>query len=308
MRNPVAFVLVMAAGVVMAAQGTGTGPSFDCARASGQVEQLVCKDAELAGLDRRLAATYAAALANWPANIAAEQRATQRGWIRGRDECWKASDVRACVVDSYQTRIVELQIKSGQIEAPSAVGFQCAGAENKPFFATFYKETEPPSVVLTFGDDQVIAFIARSGSGARYTAANVEYWEHQGEASVEWFGTRLTCRPLAPGGQGVGATARQPLGGTSWRVVRFQSMDDSTLDPGSAQFTLSFEAEGGLRVVADCNRGTGTWRSTDNVTLALGPVALTRAMCPPNPLRDRFVRDLGDVRSTSRATAACSSA
>ena len=27
----------------------------------------------------------------------------------------------------------------------------------------------------------------------RYTAANVEFWEHHGEATVDWFGTELVC-------------------------------------------------------------------------------------------------------------------
>jgi len=50
-------------------------------------------------------------------------------------------------------------------------------------------------------------------------------------------------------------------------------------------------------VQADCNRGQGTWQSTDGAALAIGPVALTRAQCPPSPLQERFVRDLGLVRS-----------
>jgi uncharacterized protein len=50
--------------------------------------------------------------------------------------------------------------------------------------------------VLTLGNDQVMAFVARSGSGAKYTAANVEFWEHQGEATLDWFGKKLTCTLL----------------------------------------------------------------------------------------------------------------
>lgn len=32
----------------------GAQPSFDCAKAEGAVEELVCKDADLAALDRKL--------------------------------------------------------------------------------------------------------------------------------------------------------------------------------------------------------------------------------------------------------------
>jgi uncharacterized protein len=170
-------------------------PSFDCAKATGEVQQLVCTDAGLAALDRRLADVYAKALKGWPAEIAAEQRAVQRGWIKGRDDCWKASDVRGCVDLEYKTRMVQLQIKSGQLMAPTPVGFACRGGESKPVTASFYKDTDPQSAVLTVGDDQVIAFIAPAASGARYTARGVEFWEHQGTASINWFDTKLTCTP-----------------------------------------------------------------------------------------------------------------
>ena len=170
-------------------------PSFDCAKATGQVEQLVCKDAGLAALDRKLADAYAKALKGWPANVAQEQRTFQRGWIKGRNDCWKDSDVRACVENEYKTRLVDVQIKGGLVMAPTPVGYRCKG-EDTPVMAAFYKDTDPPSAVLTVGNDQVIAFLARSGSGARYTAANVEFWEHQGVATLEWFGKKLACAPV----------------------------------------------------------------------------------------------------------------
>ena len=173
-------------------------PSFDCAKAVGQVQQLVCKDAALAALDRKLAGAFAKAMKAWPPDIAAEQRAIQRGWIKGRDDCWKSSDVRTCVDLEYKTRIVQLQIKSGQLMAPTPVEFACNGTENKPVTASFYKDTDPQSVVLTVGDDQVVAFIAPAASGARYAAQGVEFWEHQGTASISWFDTKLSCTPAAP--------------------------------------------------------------------------------------------------------------
>lgn len=39
-------------------------PSFDCAKAAGAAETLICKDAALAALDNELAALYPKALAN----------------------------------------------------------------------------------------------------------------------------------------------------------------------------------------------------------------------------------------------------
>jgi membrane-bound inhibitor of C-type lysozyme len=85
-------------------------------------------------------------------------------------------------------RIAELEL------VPTPVGFACEGGEERSLVVTFHNETDPPSAAITYGADQVIAFVAPSGSGARYTADGVEFWEHQGEATVDWHGTRLVCK------------------------------------------------------------------------------------------------------------------
>jgi len=36
-------------------------------------------------------------------------KAEQRGWVKGRDDCWKRSDVRGCVAGEYRSRIAELK-------------------------------------------------------------------------------------------------------------------------------------------------------------------------------------------------------
>jgi uncharacterized protein len=169
-------------------------PAFNCGQAAGEVEQLICRDAELAALDRRMSSVWAKTVQALPADVAAREKVVQRGWIKGRNDCWKASDLRACVETSYETRLVELQIKVGQLQAPTAAGYLCSQDPGKPFTASFYNDTDPKSAVLTWGNDQVIAFVAMSASGARYTTTDVEFWEHQGEARVSWFGTRLTCK------------------------------------------------------------------------------------------------------------------
>jgi uncharacterized protein len=87
-------------------------PSFDCAKAHGTTEQLVCQDAGLAALDNELAALYPKALAKLSAEQQKTEKAMQRGWIKGRNECWKENDSRQCVEESYQLRITELQIKA----------------------------------------------------------------------------------------------------------------------------------------------------------------------------------------------------
>ena len=89
-----------------AAEGAPVSPSFDCAKADGQAQELVCKDQELAAMDRELARVYALAAkdSGLGEQGAASLRAMQRGWLRGRDECWKGDDLRQCVLTAYASR------------------------------------------------------------------------------------------------------------------------------------------------------------------------------------------------------------
>ena len=174
----------------------GEGPSFDCVRADGSVEELICKDAELAALDRQLAVVYAAALQRVAEDGYEDPGPVQRGWIKGRNDCWKSDDLRACTESSYKYRIAELQIQYGQLVVPSPVYYKCSATA---LTAVFYRQTDPQTVVLSFipalADlDQVLAFHVRSGSGARYEGRNVSFWEHHGEARLTWYEKETGCK------------------------------------------------------------------------------------------------------------------
>lgn len=100
------------------------------------------------------------------------------------------------------------------------------------------------------------------------------------------------------------APAAPSLEGTSWRLASFQTNDDGSkpLRPGAPDgFTLSFGKDGRLAVKLDCNRGNGPWQAvaTDATggTLSLGPVATTRAMCPPDAVGTRLAQDLPALRT-----------
>jgi len=101
----------------------------------------------------------------------------------------------------------------------------------------------------------------------------------------------------------VSACARTPaasegLGGTSWQLVKFQGGDDKVLTPDDrSKYTLAFGADGRLSARIDCNRGSGSWKSAGKGQLEFGPMAITRAMCPPGSLHDQIVRQLPHVRS-----------
>jgi heat shock protein HslJ len=66
--------------------------------------------------------------------------------------------------------------------------------------------------------------------------------------------------------------------------------------PNSDKYTLTFDAAGRVAVLADCNRGSGSYE-IDGDEIRIGPLALTRALCPPDSLSDAFVAHLGAVSS-----------
>lgn len=98
------------------------------------------------------------------------------------------------------------------------------------------------------------------------------------------------CAQLAPSGDG--------LVGPTWQLVKFQGGDGTVLTPDEkSKYTLAFGADGLLSARIDCNRGRGGWKSPEKGRLELGPMALTRAACPPGSLHDHIVRQLPYVRS-----------
>ena len=170
-----------------------SGAGIDCAKATSTVERLICKDKELGSLDSKLADVYAQAMKNWKGD--ADQLAAQWKWIASRDVCVKAKEPRVCLQSSYQRRIVELQIQSGLLKAQKAVGYICGGLDpNVPFTASFYNETDPPSAVVTYGTEQVIAILEPAASGTKYAATDFEFWTHQSDALLTRSGKQHICK------------------------------------------------------------------------------------------------------------------
>jgi para-nitrobenzyl esterase len=100
------------------------------------------------------------------------------------------------------------------------------------------------------------------------------------------------CAQLQPG-QNI-----TTLDGTAWRLVKFRGGDDTVLVPDDrAKYTIAFGADGRVAVRFDCNRGSGGWTSPGPNQLQFGPMAMTRAMCPPGSLHDPMVKHWFYVRS-----------
>lgn len=180
------------------------GPTFDCAKAKGEVETLICSDASLATLDRKLDEVYKAALAKARDGVPQFLRTEQRGWIKGRNDCWKAKDgtyltaswqaknVRECVEGSYRIRISELQALMRLVPPKGPVFFACENNPANELVATFF-ETDPPTARLERGDKTVTAWLVPAASGSKYEGPNVEFWTKGKEAQVTWLDETLRC-------------------------------------------------------------------------------------------------------------------
>jgi len=170
----------------------GIAPSIDCARAASAVEEIVCRDSALASLDRKLVDVYSNASKTATSDQRNRLAADQQRWLRERDACGKSTDKTACATERYLQRIADLQAQFKLVPSRGPFRFVCNGDPGKVLVAQYF-DTDPATARFTHDGRAVTAFIQRSGSGARYDGPNVSYWEHQGEASVVWFGRSMKC-------------------------------------------------------------------------------------------------------------------
>ena len=166
------------------------GPSFDCSKATAVVPTLICADATLISLDRDAAARETAWHNAHPADADALRQ--HNTWIARRDACADAPDRHGCVSLAYQQRIVELKIQAGDLPVFATATYVCTEHAATPVRASYY-HSEPAAVLIDYQGTRVTAFAAPAASGARYSAAGVELWEHQGTAAFKWHGQQLQC-------------------------------------------------------------------------------------------------------------------
>lgn len=112
---------------------------------------------------------------------------------------------------------------------------------------------------------------------------------------------QITYSEQSSGAEQSERSASEPVGtlaGTSWRLVEMRSEDGTVDRPrDGARYMLYFDADGAVRVVADCNRGRGTWASEYPSKLRFGAIATTQMMCPQGSISDRYLSYFHRVRS-----------
>ena len=101
------------------------------------------------------------------------------------------------------------------------------------------------------------------------------------------------------------APSESPLAGTQWRLMGFQSMDDSVgiLRPEDpALYTMRLNGDGTVNLRLSCNRANGTWSAepgadSSSGRFTFGPLATTRALCPPPSLDEQIASQSEYIRS-----------
>jgi uncharacterized protein len=163
---------------------------------------LICSDASLTALDRSLNTAYKAATAKASGKLATQLRTEQRGWVKSRNDCWKANGqqtwitptrtvdtVKGCVDAQYRIRTSELQA-IWQLLPPNTVSCACQNnPANEAVAGNF--ATDPATIRLERGVRTVTLWRVGRPDEGKYEGQNVSL-VHQGNAmKVSWLTTDL---------------------------------------------------------------------------------------------------------------------
>lgn len=177
-RLSAAASLAFGTAVLPAAPAHAAAPSFDCKKAEGQVQELVCGDAQLSALDREVARLFSLVEDSKAKGTDRKSLMSgQQGWQTARDNCASATEIRGCILSGYLKRITELRgtypaarsaDKKGISLGPDNVACQGMPAPISVVFAN----TQTPLAYLSWAENPLTMTLGPTGSGARYVATS----------------------------------------------------------------------------------------------------------------------------------------
>jgi heat shock protein HslJ len=119
---------------------------------------------------------------------------------------------------------------------------------------------------------------------------------------MRWMSMQFAAVASASAGfsilvHGLAADAKmsEEIQNIEWQWVSLTTPTEQINVGSPERYTVQFGADRRLALRADCNRGAGSYSITSDRQIKIGPLALTRAMCPPGSLGDRFVADLSQA-------------
>src|SRR5207253_2986890 len=121
------LVAVCGVSITPNAVAQGGARSIDCARVMSAVDEIVCRDAALTSLDRRLVDVYATASKAATSDQKNRLAADQQRWLNERDACAKSSEKSPCTKERYLQRIADLQAQFKLVPSHGPVHFVCNG-------------------------------------------------------------------------------------------------------------------------------------------------------------------------------------
>ena len=199
-KKPTGNIALLACAMGFAGIALAQGPAFDCAKARGEVEQSICGDASLAALDRKLDEVYKAASAKAKGKLLAQLRSEQRGWVKGRNDCWKANgqptwitatwtvdSVKGCVEAQYRLRTSELQ-SVWRLVPPKTGFYACQNNPANEVVANFF-ETDPATIRLERGDRTATLWEVGAPGAGNFEGQNVSLVHKGNEVNVSWLNT-----------------------------------------------------------------------------------------------------------------------
>jgi uncharacterized protein len=141
-------------------------PAIDCQHSDlGAIETMICQDAELGQLERQMTALYQQLLPQAALQQPSLFNAEQRGWQKGRNDCWKETAPKTCVLAQYQRRTAELQAMYRLVDTLGPVTWRCLqqaatdpGRADGEVLVTFFKTT-PETLLAERGDQQSLMFL-----------------------------------------------------------------------------------------------------------------------------------------------------
>ncbi|WP_259780759.1 lysozyme inhibitor LprI family protein [Aestuariispira ectoiniformans] len=163
-------------------------PGFDCAEASGQVETMICEDPALILLDRQMNAAFklaveaASSLDERPADAVSLLRARQRGWIKGRNDCWKSQDVASCVKDGTERRLSILHVEWNLVPPAKQRSYRCG--ENAAIVLSYYDLLPRNAIAVEYGDRWAVFVAGDSRNKGRFEGSFGRWVELDGSQAL----------------------------------------------------------------------------------------------------------------------------
>lgn len=175
-------------------QAASADSQINCqAKDKGTVDKLICSDPALLKQDQQLAEVYQQALLKAANEKPPILKAEQRGWVKGKAECWKEEDKKGCASTLYIQRIAELQARYELVPISKKLLLSC---ENNPAneISVRYYPTTPATLIADYGDQVSLMYQQADQS---YVGRNEKLSEQNGIFTVQWGyeAPLISCKP-----------------------------------------------------------------------------------------------------------------